>query len=86
MKGNSELKVGFGIAVVVILILLLINSVVIMPTGNIGVVTQVGAVTGRVVTQGMSIKMPLIQGITKMSIRTQKYQADKLKRYYHHSY
>jgi prohibitin 2 len=79
MKGNSELKVGFGIAVVVILILLLINSVVIMPTGNIGVVTQVGAVTGRVVTQGMSIKMPLIQGITKMSIRTQKYQADKLK-------
>jgi regulator of protease activity HflC (stomatin/prohibitin superfamily) len=65
--------IGFGIGILVIILLLL--TVFTVPAGSVGVVTRFSAVN-RVVQPGLSVKIPLVEGIVKMSIRTQKDQVE----------
>jgi prohibitin 2 len=74
----SGSKVSLGIALVVAVVILLSTSFVMIPAGSVGVVTQFGAVTGNTFGQGLHFKLPFIQGVTKMDIRTQKYTAAQL--------
>jgi prohibitin 2 len=74
----SGSKVSLGIALVVVVVILLSTSFVVIPAGSVGVVTQFGAVTGNTFGQGLHFKLPFIQGVTKMDIRTQKYTAAQL--------
>lgn len=75
---KTIIKWVIGGILVVLLLITVIGGVVFIPAGKVGVITQFGATTGRIVQQGMSFKMPLLQGVAKMSIKTQIYQADNL--------
>lgn len=68
-------KAILGIVFGVIALVSLILSIVIIPAGSVGVVTRFGAVS-RVAPAGLSMKIPWVEGITKMSIRTQMVQVD----------
>ena len=58
--------------VVFLAIIVLFNTVVFIKTGEIGVVTQFGAVQDRVMTAGINFKVPFIQGVKKMNCKTQE--------------
>ena len=65
--------VGIGIAVLMVISVIL--SIVIVPAGSVGVVTRFGDVS-RVAPAGLSMKIPWIEGVTRMSVRTQMVQVD----------
>jgi len=58
------------LAAVVVLVILLFASVVSIPTGNVGVLTLFGKVTGEVVGEGIHVINPL-KSVQKLSIQTQ---------------
>jgi prohibitin 2 len=77
-NGFGGFKISLGIIIAVVVVILLSTSFVMIPAGSVGVVTQFGAVTGNIFGQGLHFKLPFIQGVTKMDIRTQKYTASAL--------
>jgi len=60
----------YGVLVLLIAVVLSMSYVTI-PAGSVGVITRFGAVN-RVANAGISLKIPLIEAVTKMNIRTQK--------------
>ena len=75
---DKGLKLATGIVIAVFALLLVLGSIVIIPAGNVGVITQFGATTERIVSQGFSLKLPMVQNVHIMSIQTQLYQASNL--------
>ncbi len=77
---NSVMKKSWIVWAVVLLLgfLLVVSSIVVIPAGSEGIVIQFGAVTGTTMQQGLHVKIPFVQSIVKMDIRTQKYTADGL--------
>lgn len=69
MKNGKTFGIGFVVIAFVILSLFL--SFYIVPAGSVGVVTRVGAVN-RVVNPGLGMKLPYIEEVHKMNVRTQK--------------
>ncbi|MBN1367319.1 MAG: prohibitin family protein [Dehalococcoidales bacterium] len=66
-----------GIAgLVVVVISLVLSSFTTIPAGYRGVVTRFGAVTGTILDEGLQTKLPFIDSVVKMSVQTQKYEAD----------
>lgn len=59
----------FGLAG--LLMICLIFSIYIVPAGSVGVVTRFSAVN-RVVNPGIGMKIPFVEAVHKMSVRTQK--------------
>ena len=71
MPGFPALKVGFlKLAAVVIIAILLLASTTSIPTGNVGVLTLFGRVTGDVLGEGIHLINPL-KSVQKMSVQTQ---------------
>lgn len=60
----------------VLMIVILCNSIVFIKTGEIGVVTQFGAVQDRIMTAGINFKAPFVQGVKKMNCKTQELTTD----------
>lgn len=58
--------------ILLLAIIVFFNTVVFVKTGEIGVVTQFGAVQDRVMTAGINFKIPFIQGVKKMNCKTQE--------------
>jgi len=52
------------------------SAAVIVEAGHVGVVTRFGAVTGVVFEQGLSYKIPFVEGVWIADVRTQKEQVD----------
>lgn len=52
------------------------NAAVIVEAGHVGVVTRFGAVTGVLFEQGLSYKIPFIEGVWVADVRTEKEQVD----------
>jgi len=77
-QGNVQIRLG-GVATVVAGMLLVAwlgsLSVYTVPAGFVGVVTRFGAVE-RIVQPGFGIKIPFIEDVVKMDVRTQKDQTD----------
>jgi regulator of protease activity HflC (stomatin/prohibitin superfamily) len=73
----DEWKAGYTWAILggLFAILALILSIVIMPAGHVGVITRFGAVE-RVAYPGLSFKIPFIEGVVKMDVRTLKDEVD----------
>lgn len=46
-----------------------------IPAGHRGVVIRFGGVTGSVLNEGLQMKLPFIDGVVKMNVQTQKYEA-----------
>jgi regulator of protease activity HflC (stomatin/prohibitin superfamily) len=68
-------KWGCGGAAFVFVVILVILSIVIVPAGSVGVITKFGAVD-RVVGPGLSMKVPIVDGVVMMDTRTQLEQVD----------
>lgn len=51
---------------------MLFNSIVFVKTGEIGILTQFGAVREKVMTEGINFKIPFIQGVRKINCKTQE--------------
>lgn len=47
-----------------------------IPAGHRGVVIRFSAVTGTILEEGLQTKMPFFDSVVKMSVQTQKYEAD----------
>jgi len=66
-----KLKRGFTIFVFLAVVLLISLSIFVVPAGSVGVVTRVGAVS-HVAQPGLGMKIPLVDSVHLMSVRTQK--------------
>ena len=79
-KGDPNARrwgfVGIGVAVVVIVASLIFGSFTTIPAGHRGVVIRFSAVTGKILDEGLQTKLPFLDSVVKMSIQTQKYEAD----------
>ncbi len=70
--------VGRGVLVIIVLAFLwLLTSIVIIPAGRVGVITQFGRVTGREMSPGFNVKAPWpIHSVHLFSTQIQKEQTD----------
>ncbi len=79
-KGDPNARqwgfVGSGVAVVVIVASFVFGSFTTIPAGHRGVVIRFSAVTGRILEEGLQTKLPFFDSVVKMSVQTQKYEAD----------
>ena len=65
----------FTIVVGFFVFMILLMAFFIVPAGSVGVVTRFGAVN-RVAYPGIGMKIPLVEGVVKMDVRTQKDEVD----------
>jgi len=71
-------KIGSIVGIVLIVASVLAGSFTTVPAGHRGVVIRFSAVTGKVLEEGLQTKLPFIDSVVKMSVQTQKYEADSL--------
>lgn len=71
-RGKTK-RIAIGLVVIILLFITILTSVRVVGTGQIGVVTQYGRVTGRELTEGMSLVAPWgINNVTVYDIKVQK--------------
>lgn len=79
-RGNPRARamgsVGSVVGVILIIASLIMASFTTIPAGHRGVVIRFSAVTGRILDEGLQTKLPFIESVEKMSVQTQKYEAD----------
>jgi prohibitin 2 len=79
-QGIVGSRMGATIAIfagtIIILGGLVFSMFTTVPAGHRGVVIRFGAVTGRVLDEGLQTKIPFLDSVEKMSVQTQKYTAD----------
>ncbi|NLW71960.1 MAG: prohibitin family protein [Chloroflexi bacterium] len=68
-------SIVIGIVAVVLALIIISSAVSIIPAGNIGVVTRWGA-AHRVIQPGINLRIPFMEQVVLMSIRTQKDQVE----------
>ena len=77
-KGDPKSRLGGKIAsivgVIVIVISIIAGSFTAIPAGHRGVVIRFNAVTGTVLEEGLRTKLPFLDSVVLMSIRTDKYE------------
>lgn len=66
-----RIKRTVAIAIFVLAVLLIASSVFVVPAGSVGVVTRFSAIN-RVAEPGLGMKIPLVDSVHNMSVRTQK--------------
>jgi len=71
-------SIGIILGVVLIIASLIFGSFTTIPAGYRGVVIRFGAVTGTILDEGLNMKLPFIDSVEKMSVQTQKYEADAI--------
>jgi len=73
-------RIGGVVAVilgtVLILASIIFSSFTTVPAGHRGVVIRFGAVTGTILDEGLQTKVPFLDSVVKISVQTQKYEAD----------
>ncbi|MBU2536456.1 MAG: prohibitin family protein [Chloroflexi bacterium] len=75
-KARLQGSIGSIIGVVVIVASLIYGSFTTIPAGHRGVVIRFSAITGSILDEGLKTKLPFIDSVVKMSVQTQKYEAD----------
>ena len=73
-KARLAGKMGSIIGVVLIIVSILAGAFTTIPAGHRGVVIRFSAVTGTTLGEGLRTKLPFIDSVVKMEIRTQKYE------------
>lgn len=69
---KKEFRDFFILSVITLIVIMLFNSIVFIKTGEIGIVTQFGAVKERVMKAGINFKVPFIQGVKKINCKIQE--------------
>jgi regulator of protease activity HflC (stomatin/prohibitin superfamily) len=78
--GRGDPRSQFGgklasiIGVIIIVISIVAGAFTAVPAGNRGVVIRFNAVTGTVLEEGLQMKMPFLDSVVMMDIRTNKYE------------
>ena len=67
-------RIGIIAGVVIIVVSIILGSFTTIPAGHRGVVIRFSAVTGTILDEGLRIKLPFIDSIVVMEVRTQKYE------------
>ena len=79
-EGNKNTRLIGGAATIVALVIIVISFIAgaftTIPAGQRGVVVRFGAVTGTILEEGLKTKVPFLDSVVKMSVQTQKYEAD----------
>jgi len=79
-KGDPKSRLGGGIGsiigVVLIVASLILGAFTTVPAGHRGVVIRFSAVTGKILDEGLQTKIPFLDTVQRMSVQTQKYEAD----------
>ena len=84
-RGNEEyegeiLPIAGKVIVIAGLVMMVagfaLSSFTTIPAGHRGVVLRFGAVTGRIMDEGLHARIPLIESVERMSVQTQKYEVD----------
>lgn len=73
-KARFQGRIGIIVGVVVIVASIIIGSLTTIPAGHRGVVIRFAAVTGTVLDEGLRVKLPFIDSVVVMEVRTQKYE------------
>lgn len=71
---NPKIIKKIVVGVCVLVFMLIINPIVIVQAGQRGVVLQLGRVV-RVMDEGLNFKLPLLEEVIKMDVKTQKHEA-----------
>lgn len=75
-KGNYMKKIIISVAVVLVLLILVVSMFVrVIPEGNVGIVTRLGAARNDYINPGPYLKMP-IDSVYNMSIQSNFYTVD----------
>jgi len=69
-------KIAIITGIVLFIASLIFGSFTTIPAGHRGVVIRFSAVTGTILEEGLQAKLPFIDSVEKMSVQTQKYEAD----------
>ncbi len=77
-KNRLAGRTGSIIGVVLIIASIVAGSITTVPAGHRGVVIRFSAVTGGILSEGLQFKLPFLDSVEKMSVQTQKYEADSL--------
>ena len=77
-KARLTGRMGSIIGVVLIVASIIAGVFTTVPAGHRGVVIRFSAVTGSILDEGLQTKLPFIDSVVKMSVQTQKYEADSL--------
>ena len=67
-------KTASIIGVIIIVISIIAGSFTAVPAGNRGVVIRFSAVTGTVLEEGLQTKLPFLDSVVMMDVRTDKYE------------
>jgi len=75
-KNRLAGKTGSIIGVVLIIASIVAGSFTTVPAGHRGIVIRFSAVTGSILEEGLQIKLPFIDSVVLMEVRTQKYETE----------
>jgi regulator of protease activity HflC (stomatin/prohibitin superfamily) len=73
-KNRLAGKTGSIIGVVLIIASIVAGSFTTIPAGHRGIVIRFSAVTGSILEEGLQTKLPFIDSVVLMEVRTQKYE------------
>lgn len=67
-------KTASIIGVVIILVSIVLSSFTAVPAGHRGVVVRFNAVTGTIMNEGLQMKIPFLDSVVMIDVRTDKYE------------
>jgi len=76
---NFEKKAVIGIVLGVFILIILLSAFTTVPSGHVGVVSTMGAINENVRSEGLNFKIPFIQSIMDIEVRTIKIEWADLK-------
>jgi prohibitin 2 len=74
--GRMGPTIAITVGIIIIVGGFIFSSFTTVPAGHRGVVIRFGAATGRVLNEGLQTKVPFLDSVVKMSVQTQKYEAN----------
>ena len=76
-KINEYVKkaIGYG-ALIIVLLIIVFGTLYTIPAGYGGILMTFGKVEPMPIPAGLHAKLPIVQSIVRMEVRTQKYEAD----------
>ncbi len=73
---NKKVRTIVIVAVIILAAAILIgSSVAIVPAGHRGILMNMGAVSDRVLEEGLNFKIPFVQSVKAMDVRLQKFES-----------
>jgi regulator of protease activity HflC (stomatin/prohibitin superfamily) len=79
-RGDPQMRrfgmLGSLLGVILIVTGILFDSFATIPAGHRGVVIRFSTVTGKILDEGLQMKVPFIDSVEKMSVQTQKIEAN----------